>query len=312
MAESLDADSVRVHLASGMFNEATGQYAQALEQYTRVADLEPRNVYAFIRIAGVYEKENMPGNAIISYQHAVALDPKFYDPHEYFGVFYFNRGQFSEAAHQFQRVIELAPGMYNAYPNLGASLEKLGRSAEAEKALRSALGLRETPRALNNMGSLLLTEKRFSEARSYLLKAASLTPNDYVVLLNLADSNRHLGRTGESRTEYQRAMDLALAELAQSPGSGYARAFVAYFAARLGDKKRAKDEIGQALRLSPGDNTVIRRAILTYEALGLRDEALATLTGATEDLLRNLDSDPDLADFCQDLRFRQLVATNSK
>jgi serine/threonine-protein kinase len=162
------------------------------------------------------------------------------------------------------------------------------------------------------MGSLLLSEKQFSEALPYLQRAAVLIPNDYVVLLNLADSNRHLGHAKESRAEYRKSIDLALRELVESPGSGYARAFVAYFAARLGDRKRAEDEIRQALRLAPGDNTVIRRAVLTYEVLGHRDEALAALRGATPDLVRNLSSDPDLADFCQDLRFRQLVAENSK
>jgi hypothetical protein len=86
---------------------------------------------------------------------------------------------------------------------------------------------------------------------------------------------------------------------------------VAYSAARLGDKKRAEDEIGQALRASPEDNTVIHRAVLTYEVLGLRAEGLAVLNAATPDLLRSLENDPDLADFCQDLRFRQLVGRSS-
>lgn len=54
---------------------------------------------------------------------------------------------------------------------------------------------------------------------------------------------------------------------------------------------------------------MIRHAVLTYEALGRRDEALATLHYATPELLREVDRDPDLADFRQDPRFRQLVAT---
>src|SRR5262249_49150819 len=159
---------------------------------------------------------------------AIELDPTFYDPHEYFGVYYYGRGQFSEAAEQFQQVIQLAPGMYNAYSNLGAAYEKLGRIADAEKTLRSALAVRESQRVLNNMGSLLLAERRFAEGLTYLQKAAALTPNDYVVLLNLADAERHLGRKADARVNYHKGMDLALAELSQSPGNGLARAFVAY------------------------------------------------------------------------------------
>ena len=311
-AESLGPDSVRVHLAAGLLSEAMGQHGRALQAYQRVADLEPRNIDTFIRIAQVYDSQNMPDKAIESYQHAIELDPTFYDPYEYFGVFYYGRGKYLEAAEQFQKVIQLAPGMYNAYANLGACFEKLGRLADAEKTLRSALALRETPRALNNIGSLLLAEKQFADALTYLQKAAVVTPNDYVVLLNLADAHRHLGHSEAARTNYQKGMDLALAELSQSPGNGFARSFVAYFAARLGDRRRAQEEILQALRSSPGDNTVIRRAALTYETLGMRSDGLAALGGATADLLRDLERDPDLADFCQDFRFKQLVGQISK
>ncbi len=310
MAESLDADSVRVHLAGGMFDETTSEFEQALDQYRRVAEIEPRNEEAFIRIAGVYDKQNLPDKALESFHHAIELDPTYYNPHEYLGVFYFHRGNYSEAAAEFQQVIALAPGMYNAYTNLGASLEKLDRTDDAEKALRSSLALRETPRALNNMGSLLYSERRFPEAIPYLQRAVALTPGDYVVLLNLADCHRQLGHGSEAKRDYRNAMGIAMAGLNQNPGSGYARAFVAYFAARIGDRERAQDEIKQALRLSPGNNTVLHRAILTYETLGLRADALATLKGATPDLIHSLQNDPDLADFCRDSRFIQMTAPN--
>ena len=44
----------------------------------------------------------------------------------------------------------------------------------------------------------------------------------------------------------------------------------------------------------------------------MRSDGLAALGGATADLLRDLERDPDLADFCQDFRFKQLVGQISK
>ena len=105
-------------------------------------------------------------------------------------------------------------------------------------------------------------------------------------------------------------MDLAMVELSQNPAEGQARASAGYFAARLGDSRRAQDEVEQALHSVPGDNTVIYRAILTYEALGLRERALAILQGATPDLIHSLENDPDLADFCHDSRFKKMTARN--
>jgi hypothetical protein len=102
-------------------------------------------------------------------------------------------------------------------------------------------------------------------------------------------------------------MDLALNELKQNPRNGYIRAFVGYFAARLGNQERAEDEIGQALQVSPGDGKVIRRAVLTFDALGLTDRALDVLANATPELLQELGRHPDLAEFRRNPRFIQLT-----
>jgi len=50
---------------------------------------------------------------------------------------------------------------------------------------------------------------------------------------------------------------------------------------------------------------------LTYEALGERDLAIQVLKGATAETLRELDRQPDMADFRRDSRFKQLVVENS-
>ena len=89
---------------------------------------------------------------------------------------------------------------------------------------------------------------------------------------------------------------------------GRARAYVGYVAARLGDPLRGQQEIEQALQLDPNDKMVIRRAVVMYEMLGRRDRALAIIETATSDVLRELDRQPDLADFRLDPRFSQLKA----
>ena len=112
----------------------------------------------------------------------------------------------------------------------------------------------------------------------------------------------------DARAAYRNAMNLALAELAENPSQGYPRGFVAYCAARLGDRKRAEAEIRQALKSAPGNNLVIQNAVLTYEALRERDKAVAVLGSATPDLLRELEQHPDLAGFRRDPRFQDLVS----
>jgi serine/threonine protein kinase/tetratricopeptide (TPR) repeat protein len=309
-AESLSPDSLRVRMAAGLLKETASQYEQALEDYRSVQDHEPRNVEALRRIAGVYDKLHMSSQAIEAYQNAIELDPGYYAGYHGLGVLYYFHGNYPEAARQFQKAIERAPGLFDEYTNLGAALDELGRDTEAEKALLTSLKLRETPRALNSMGAIRAYQKKDSEAIAYYKRAVALDPSSYIYVENLADSNRRLGRVRDADAAYRHAMELALATLKENPRLGYPRGYVAYIAARLGDRKRAEDEIAQALQLSPNETKVIRSAVLTYEALGERERAIQVLDAATPDLLQELDRQPDLVDFSRDSRFRQKVASS--
>jgi tetratricopeptide (TPR) repeat protein len=308
-AASLNPDSARVLLAGGLLSQAEGQDQKALEDYRRVLELEPRNVEAFLRIASAYDKFEMPDKAIEAYKKAIELDSGYFEPYEELGLFYYYRGRYPEAAEQFQKAIERAPGVVDAHTSLGGVLCDLGRYAEAEQALLASLNIRETAAALNDLGATRVYQRRDKEAVEYFKRAIAIDPSEYLYLLNLGDSDWRLQRRRDAESAYRKAMELALAELKENPRLGRPRAFVAYFAARLGDRKRAEDEIGQALRSSPGDNKIKRRAVLTYEALHDRERALAVLKTTTPEMLRELGSQPDLADFRQDPRFQQLVTT---
>ena len=309
-AETLNPDSISVHFAAGRIAEATGEYEKARLQYERASQLEPSNVMALLRIARTYDKLGMADKAVETYRAAISLDPAFYKPYQQLGSFYYYRGRYGEAAEQFKRVAELAPGSSLAYANLAGALIEMGRSKEAENALLKALQIKETARSLNNMGYLLATEKRDSEAVPYYERAVASDPNKYLYLCNLADSNRRLGRAGIAREQYQRGIALARAELRQNPRNADARANVAYFAARLGQKERAEDEMKQALALAHEDSSVMELAVITYDVLKLRDLALDTLSNATPQLLHELERQPDLAEFTQDSRFKNVAATN--
>jgi serine/threonine protein kinase/tetratricopeptide (TPR) repeat protein len=311
-AETLGPDSVRVRLASGQLNHEAGRYEAALEDYRRVLELEPRNVDAFLRIANAYDQLNMPEKAIQSYRKAIDLGPGYYAPYNELGVFYYFHGKLPEAAEQFQNVVDRAPGLFEAYSNLGAAASELGCYADAEKALESCLKIKETPGALNSLGAVRAYQHRDAEAVEYYkkalaIKALSIGPHKMNYLLNLGDAYRRLGRLEEAKTAYREAMKLALSELAGNPRNGNMRAFVAYFAATLGDRERATSEISQALQQSPGNNYVIQRAFFTYLLLGQIDLALEALNGATADLVRELNRHPDVADFRQNARFRKIV-----
>ena len=304
-AQSHSPDSVRVLMASGRVNEATSQYNRALQDYRRIQELEPRNVDALLRMGIVYEHLEEPEEVQTAFRKAQEIDPEYYRPYQLMGEFYSHRGRYSEAAEQFLKTVERAPGFFDGYSSLGAVLIELGRFDEAEAALQKSLQIRETAQALNNFGAMRAFQGRYEEAAAYQKRALVYQPKNYLWLMNVADNTRWAGHASEALPYYRKARELAMAEMTSEPRSADARAFFAYFAARLGDKARAEQEIKQAINLEPGNNEVLRRAVMTYEALGERDFAIGALQGITLLELKHLTQQPDLAEFCQDPRFKQ-------
>ena len=155
------------------------------------------------------------------------------------------------------------------------------------------------------MGALLSHQWRFEEAAAYQKRALVYEPNNFIWWLNIADNLRWAGHRDAALPYYRKASDLAKAEMTLNPLSARPRANFAYFSAVLGDKARAEEGITQARNLAPGNNDVLRRAVLIYEILGERNLALEALRGLTSAELRELTRYPDLAEFCQDPRFKQ-------
>ena len=148
---------------------------------------------------------------------------------------------------------------------------------------------------------------RDDEAVRYLEQARALGQETHILMLNLGDSYRRLGRDSDAGNAYRRARELAEPILLANPRDASIRSFVAYFALRLGDRAVAERELTQALN-SGGDNrNVIRRAVICFEVMGNRERALSVLQSAPPDVLRELSRQPDLVPLRSDPRFVALV-----
>lgn len=310
-AEALNPDSIAVHHVAGLLDRAEGNHAKALEEHRRVLEIDPQNIDAMVCIASLYNVLHQPEKAVEVYRQAEAVDPGNYKPYEWFGSFYFRSGLQAEAEQQFRLEVAHAPERLTAYSNLAGILSSEGKNEEALRVLEDSLKIKVTPAALNNAGAALAYLGRDQEAADYYGKAVELFPN-YRYWLNLADSERRLHHAAASGRAYQNGEQLAIRELQTRPDLAETRSYVAYFEARLGERRRAQEEMAQALHAAPADSQVLRNAVLTYHALGQQEQALNALEQATLPLLLELERHPDLADFCQDSRFKELKASKQK
>jgi len=303
-AQVLNADSLTVRLVAGRVNMVPGSYARAAEEYVRATQLDPMSAEAWWGVARAYTAMRDRNDDVAkAYAKAIELQPGYYRPFRDFGAFYRSLGNYAEAEKQWLRVVELAPDLIDGHSNLAALYSDMGRYPEAEKEFARALEI--DPRArvpLGNLGALLQYMGRDEEAISYFERARALSET-YVVMLNLGDSYRRLGRAKEAADAYRRAREIAEPILLSNPRDAATRAFVAYFTLRLGDRANADRELTQALSLGPQDRTVIRRAVIYYEAVGQRDRALSVLESAPPDVLRELSRQPDLTKLREDPQF---------
>ena len=310
-AEALNPDSIAVHHVAGLLDRVENNAAKALEEHRRVLEIDPGNIDAMVNIASLYSVLHQPEKAIEVYRQAEAIDPANYKPYEWFGSFYFRLGLQAEAEQQFRMEVAHAPERLTSYSNLAGILSSEGKNEEALKVLEDSLKIKVTPAALNNAGAALAYLGRDQEAADYYGRAVQLFPN-YRYWLNLADSERRLHHAAAAGRAYQKGEQLAIRELQTQPGVAETRSYVAYFEARLGEKRRAQEEMAQALHAAPTESQVIRNAVLTYNALAQWDRAISALAQATRPVLLDLERHPDLADFCRDSRFKELKASKQE
>ncbi len=310
-AKSLNADAVPVLLASGNVNQAQGFYDQAVQDFSRAAEIEENNADTLRRLAVVYDRMSRPEDANASYRKAIAIQPGSYRGYSDFAIFHYRRGRYREAEDLMSRAIELAPNLDLGHGNLGVFLMDDGHYQEAEKEMLQALRLRESAMNLNNLGALYNYEGRDKEAILFYQRGLAISPPTVARYLNLGDTYRRLDQVPESWDAYRHGRALAESELVDDPRRSLSRAHLALFCARLGDRGRAEFEIAQALQMAPEDGKVMRVAALTFEALKQRSNTLKVLLNAPPDVLGELSRQPDLHELQKDPSFIELVAKKS-
>ncbi len=132
------------------------------------------------------------------------------------GGIYRDAGDYARAAEYYQLAVEESPEFDLAYNSLGSSLSRLGRDAEAERALLKALEINPgLASAQNNLGLLYLMSGRVDEARPRLLAASRDDPA-------LKPAWENLARLGIMTQDSALAVSAFERVLALDPGDAYA------------------------------------------------------------------------------------------
>jgi len=107
-----------------------GQWNEAIRLCRQIVQIDPHFIEAYNGGAWVLWNLDQDEQAIEVYRAGIAANPKRYEIYHDFGMYYYQRKKYDEAAEQFRKSVENDAPMYNQHmlPN---SLERAGHPEEA-------------------------------------------------------------------------------------------------------------------------------------------------------------------------------------
>ncbi len=240
-AESLDAGLAEVQVALGEIYRGRGRWDESISAYNKAIQIEPRNIGAFVGLAGVYSRIDKPTLAEQTYQRALGLQPGHWETWANYGYYQFDTGQFDKAEKSFRKVVALSPDNVNAYSNLGAALLYQGDFSQAAQVFDKQAALEPSAMLLSNAATMYYYAGDYSHAASLYRKAIEFEPQQYLYWSNLGDALRQLpNQDVEARSVDEYALQLSNKELEVNPEDSAVLLIKSRLLARLG-------QIGEAL-----------------------------------------------------------------
>jgi predicted CXXCH cytochrome family protein len=175
------SDDAGSHLALGSVESNLGKVADARSEYRRAMVLHPTPLQAIQARVQLGRLENAQGNnaeAEKLFREVVKLEPKWDEGYYSLGLLLAEQeGRLSEAAEALGKAVELSPRHSRMQYNYGLALDKLGKTAEAEKHLRLSADLEPTPDCLYALVNVLVERREWKDAVSVAERLERLSPD---------------------------------------------------------------------------------------------------------------------------------------
>ncbi|MDO8587756.1 MAG: tetratricopeptide repeat protein [Armatimonadota bacterium] len=152
-----------------------GKDDEAIEEYRKAVDINPRNVDAQLNLGVLLAKKaqeeigpsaiQLTDEAIESFSGIVRIKPNHAKARKYLGNQLMKRGRYKEAVEHLRQAIRIAPRDPESYCYMGLVMHNLQRIGEADGYYRKAIAIRpDYKEAHENLAIILYIERRFAEA----------------------------------------------------------------------------------------------------------------------------------------------------
>jgi tetratricopeptide (TPR) repeat protein len=200
VARANRADPTTDYLLSlGTALEQQGLHEEALQAFDQAVQIKPHDAESWTRLASVLVLLQRPDHAILSYEHALKLDPRYWCAAYNCAILLLQSKRFEEALVKLDLCDELQPDHATTLNGRGLALHNLNRFEEALSDNRQAQALDPTNADIcNNIGAALHKLSRREEALEWFDRALDLRPNFVGALDNKASTLSEIQRFDEA------------------------------------------------------------------------------------------------------------------
>src|SRR6266403_1378968 len=313
-ASRLDDNLSEVHTALGGVYSATGKSAEAISELRRALELAPNSDEGYRRLGDAYRVSGRKEDAIQAYQKGIEVSPYYWLNWNALGTAYYRFGDNQKALEAFQRVIELEPRNAAAYRNIGVVYFQQSRWNECIPAFQKSLEIEQHPDSYSNLGTAYFYLKRYDDSVKMFEKAVEMSPNDVLIVGNLADAYRWSERKQEAMTTYDKAIALSYKNLQVDPRSASDMEQLSLCYAKKGDSGHALEFIRHAHSIEPSNISLLYTQTVVYCLAGQQTEALNALEEALKKgySVGEAKNDPELGELRKLPQFGQLLEKFTK
>src|ERR1700733_12751820 len=168
------------HHSLGMAHGQLGEFAEAVDPFLRALRLGPEVAEVYHTLGTVYSELEQHDNAASAFQNAIRLEPDNADNHCSLATSYLKLDRPADAISSAKAALRLNPDSADAYLHLGCALHHSSETlAAAAAAYQKSLQLQPGQFiAWGNLGDVNLQMGKLEEAQDALLKAGTINPND--------------------------------------------------------------------------------------------------------------------------------------
>jgi tetratricopeptide (TPR) repeat protein len=117
--EKSESENAEFYNNRGMVNDKEGLYDQAISDYNKALEINPKYAEAYSNRGVVYRRKGQYDRAISDYNKALEINPRDAEAYNNRGVAYSNKGQYDRAISDYSQAVEINQRFAGAYYGRG-------------------------------------------------------------------------------------------------------------------------------------------------------------------------------------------------